>query len=398
GHRIDDHMYGMESLFYTREHADEMRHLFESGKYYEFQTLRIKYRDSILALQNLEKLNDKDIWFCPTYVTSKGTLRIFKKEMISDARNEYVPLVLKYHGMNNSIKDSWAEDNFLNTSRLDSIQFEMDKAEVLKREEQIKMLIKSGAKVIAGTDYIIPYIYPGFSLQEEMQTFARLGMTPLQALQTATINPAQAMKNDKVGEIKVGKRANVLLLNANPLEDIKNAQDIYAVVLRGKHLDRAYLDGMLDKAKQLAKAKHIHEWFAPRFESDGIEATLKIFLENKETIDEEYPVRWNMLQSAARMFLRDEKKEEAFALVELMHDLYPDFVYAFAFTGDIFAKGGDKERARATYEKALEIYPCFNVVERWIKDLDEPVAFGQKYNSNEPEILGASIPCMHHNH
>jgi tetratricopeptide (TPR) repeat protein len=398
GHRIDDHIYGMESLFYTREQFDEIYQLFESRKYNEFQTLLIKYRDSSIAFKNLEKLKDQDIWFCPTYVTLKGVLRMYKEEMKADPRNEYVPVVLKYHGMNYSIKDSWAEDIVFNTSRPDSIQFEMDKAEVIKNEEQIKMLIKSGAKVIAGTDYIIPYIYPGFSLQEEMQTFVRLGMTPLQALQTATINPAQAMKNDKVGEIKVGKRANVVLLNANPLEDIHNTQDIYAVVLRGKHLDRAYLDGMIDKAKQLAKAKHIHEWFAPRFEADGMEATIQTFLENKESIDEEYPVRWNMLQSAARMFLRDEKKDEAFALVELMHNLYPDFVYAFAFTGDIYAKAGDKEKARATYEKALKIYPCFNVVERWIKELDEPVAFGQKYKSNEPEILGARIPCMYHNH
>lgn len=398
GHRIDDHIYGMESLFYTQEQIDEMRQLFESRKYNEFQTLRFKYRDSSTASKNLEKLKDKDIWFCPTYVTLKGVLRMFKEEMKADPRNEYVPIVIKYHGMNNSIKDSWAEDDVFNTSRPDSIQFQIDKAEVLKNEEQIKMLIKSGAKVIAGTDYIIPYIYPGFSLQEEMQTFVRLGMTPLQALQTATINPAQAMKNDKVGEVKVGKSANIVLLNANPLEDIHNAQDIYAVVIRGKHLDRTYLDGMLNKAKKLAKAKHIHEWFAPRFEANGIEATLKTFLENKESIDEEYPIRWNMLQSAARMFLRDEKKEEAFALVRLMHDLYPDFVYAFAFTGDIYAKGGDKEKARATYEKALEIYPCFNIVERWIKALDEPVAFGQKFKSNEPEFLAARIPCLHHTH
>lgn len=398
GHRIDDHDYGMESLFYTQERFTELYKLFEAKKYYEFQTLLVKYRDNNLAIKKLEHLKHKDIWFCPTYVTSKGTLKIFKKEMISDARNEYVPIVLKYHGMNNSIKDSWAENNFINTSRPDSIQFEMDKAEVQKIEEKIKMLIMSGAKVIAGTDYIIPYIYPGFSLQEEIQTFVRLGMTPLQALQTATINPAQAMKNDKAGEIKVGKRANVVLLNANPLEDIKNAQDIYAVVLRGKHLDRAYLDGMLDKAKKLAKAKHIHEWFAPRFEANGIDATIKTFLESKGSIDAEYPVRWNMLQSAARMFLRDKKKDEAFALVELIHDLYPDFVYAFAFTGDIYAKGGDKEKARVTYQKALKIYPCFNIVERWIKELDEPVAFGQKFKNMEQEVLGARLPCMYHNH
>jgi hypothetical protein len=284
------------------------------------------------------------------------------------------------------------------TSKPDSTQFKDDEKYVKNQEEAISMLIKSGAKMLAGTDYIISFVYAGFSLQEEMQVFVRLGMTPLQALQTATINPAQAMKNDKVGEVKVGKIANLVLLNANPMEDIHNAQDIHAVVLRGQHLDRTYLDGKLDKAKQLAKAKHIHEWFAPRFEADGIDATIQTFKEKQDEIDKEYPVRWNMLLSTGWKLYMEDKKEEAMAMAKLTEELYPDFVYGVEGAAAIYKYCGEKELARITYQKALEIYPCLNIIERKIKELDEPVAFGQKYKSKEPEIRAARIPCMHHNH
>ncbi|MFN4122511.1 MAG: amidohydrolase family protein [Flavobacteriales bacterium] len=123
------------------------------------------------------------------------------------------------------------------------------------------MLIQTGAKILAGTDYIIPCVYAGFSLQKELQVFVRLGMTPLQALQTATINPAHFMKNNKIGEVKAGKLSNLLVLNSNPLEDIHHTQDIYAVFLIGRYLDRDHLDGMLQKAKN---------WRMPNIFTNGL--------------------------------------------------------------------------------------------------------------------------------
>ena len=396
GHRIDDHMIGFESLVLTSSQFDTVNQLRNDKKWGASFLYINQHKDLVLAKNRLGELKDKDIWFCPTYVSLRGTMRLFKAQMESDPRNEYVSIIEKYHGGNP--KDGWLENSMYQTSKPDSTQFKDDEKYVKNQEEAISMLIKSGAKMLAGTDYIIAFVYAGFSLQEEMQVFVRLGMTPLQALQTATINPAQAMKNDKVGEVKVGKIANLVLLNANPMEDIHNAQDIHAVVLRGQHLDRTYLDGKLDKAKQLAKAKHIHEWFAPRFEADGIDATIQTFKEKQDEIDKEYPVRWNMLLSTGWKLYMEDKKEEAMAMAKLTEELYPDFVYGVEGAAAIYKYCGEKELARITYQKALEIYPCLNIIERKIKELDEPVAFGQKYKSKEPEIRAARIPCMHHNH
>ncbi|MGY6523082.1 MAG: amidohydrolase family protein [Mongoliitalea sp.] len=276
GQRMDDHLYGMESLFLSAEQVDIVVHLRKEKKWTESYVYIRNNKDSTLAQSRLAQLSGKDIWFCPTYVSLFGVQKVFKSNMEADPRNEYISVIERHHS--GSPNDFWLENPMYKTSKPDSIKFQEDKQYVQEKENYIKMLISSEAKILAGTDYIIPYIYPGFSLQEELQIFVRLGMTPLQALQTATINPAQFMLNDKIGEVKVGKYANLVLLNSNPLDDIHNTQDIFAVVLRGKHLNRSHLDGMLDKVKQKAKTKHIYDWFAPRFERDGIESTVQSHL------------------------------------------------------------------------------------------------------------------------
>ncbi len=396
GQRIDDHLFGLETIFFTNEQVDTMRQMNADKDYDALESYWIEKRSIETARQKLREIKDKEIWFCPTFVTRKGVRRIFKEEMEADPRNAYVSIVEKYDV--GEPRDTWAENRFYANWAPDSIQFKREAEFGIEEEEGIQLLIESGAKILAGTDYDIPFVYAGSSLHEELQEFVRLGMTPLHALQTATIIPAQFMKNDHVGEVKAGKRASLVLLNANPLEDITHTQSIHAVVLRGKMFDREQLDQKLEQALQLANANHIYEWFAPRFDADGVELTVQEFLESHETIDQTHPTRWNMLISAAKMFLKEDKKEEAFALVKLTHDLNPDFVYAFAYTGEIYANGGEKELARAAYQRALEIYPCFSIVERWIDELDKPLAFGQKYLEKDFGTKGGWSACRHRFH
>jgi imidazolonepropionase-like amidohydrolase len=114
-------------------------------------------------------------------------------------------------------------------------------------------LANKGVKIIAGTDYPNPYCFPGFSLHDELELMVEGGMTSLQALQAATINPAIFQKKEaEFGTISSGKTASLVLLNANPLEDINNSRQINTVILRGKIHDRAALDGMLEQAKKSA--------------------------------------------------------------------------------------------------------------------------------------------------
>ena len=104
--------------------------------------------------------------------------------------------------------------------------------------------------LLAGTDITIPYTYPGFSLHDELQLFVEAGLTPMQALETATTNPALLLGLSKTwGSIEPGYTANLVLLNADPLADISNINKIDSVVVSGQRLDRAQLDQLVDEAK-----------------------------------------------------------------------------------------------------------------------------------------------------
>jgi imidazolonepropionase-like amidohydrolase len=90
-------------------------------------------------------------------------------------------------------------------------------------------------------------------LHEELQRFVAAGFTPLEALQTATINPALFFgMEDRAGTIEKGKFADLVLLSANPLEDIANTQKIAAVILNGQYIRRADLDKMLGRVESAA--------------------------------------------------------------------------------------------------------------------------------------------------
>ena len=113
----------------------------------------------------------------------------------------------------------------------------------------------AGVPILAGTDTAAPFVFPGSSLHEELALLVQAGFTPMQALQAATKLPAQFLgKLQTQGTVEVGKFADLVLLDANPLEDIHNTQKIRAVILRGKLLDRNFLDEQLAKEENFAEA------------------------------------------------------------------------------------------------------------------------------------------------
>jgi imidazolonepropionase-like amidohydrolase len=94
---------------------------------------------------------------------------------------------------------------------------------------------------------------PGLSLQQELELFVVTGLTPIEALRTATLNPARCLGTEgSIGTVEPGKFADLVLLDANPLENITNTQRIQAVVTNGRYFDRAALDDLLAKAKAAA--------------------------------------------------------------------------------------------------------------------------------------------------
>lgn len=105
---------------------------------------------------------------------------------------------------------------------------------------------RAGVKFLAGTDTYNAYCFPGFSLHDELELFVRAGFTPLEALQTATLNPAEYLGlSGSMGTVSEGKTADLILLEANPLESVGNTRKIAAVVAGGRYLPKETLQGML---------------------------------------------------------------------------------------------------------------------------------------------------------
>jgi len=95
---------------------------------------------------------------------------------------------------------------------------------------------------------------PGAVLHDELQIFVAAGLSPFHALRAATVNPAKFMKREKdLGTVEEGKLADLVLLDANPLEDIANVRKINTVVANGRLLSRHDLDEMLNKVVERAK-------------------------------------------------------------------------------------------------------------------------------------------------
>jgi imidazolonepropionase-like amidohydrolase len=111
--------------------------------------------------------------------------------------------------------------------------------------ELVGVMNQTGVTLLAGSDLGSKWITPGSSLHEELALLVEAGLTPMQALQAATLNPARFLRVD-AGTVEPGKIADLVLLDANPIDDIRNTRRIHAVVLRGKLFDRSQLQNFLN--------------------------------------------------------------------------------------------------------------------------------------------------------
>jgi imidazolonepropionase-like amidohydrolase len=186
-------------------------------------------------------------WQCPTLVWERGGNLLDVSDFAKDPRAKYVPAAWKnktWKAFTDAISKSYATDDL--TTRKKFVEKEL---------EVVGLLHKAGVPFLAGTD--TPpgvYIVPGFSLHEELQRFVAAGFTPLEALQTATLNPARFWGiEEQFGTVEKGKMADLVLLGANPLQDISNTEKIAAVFYNGRFYSGKELDRMLAGVEAAAR-------------------------------------------------------------------------------------------------------------------------------------------------
>jgi hypothetical protein len=183
-------------------------------------------------------------WQVPTLTLHRAMGYLNDNHFTSDPRLAY---------MSSEVRHRWDPSNDFRFRRWRRPEFELHRGLFKADEQMTGMMFRAGVPLLAGTDAMNPYCMPGFSLHDELALLVESGLTPLAALRAATLGPAEFLgRSDELGGIAPGRRADLVLLSADPLADIRNTKQIQAVWLRGKYFDRAALDQLL------ADAKHRH--------------------------------------------------------------------------------------------------------------------------------------------
>jgi imidazolonepropionase-like amidohydrolase len=196
--------------------------------------------DPARAASLIELLARNHTWQCPTLVWERGGSLLEEMDQARDPLAKYAPA-------------SWKEGTWKRFT--DEITHDPGRDDLATRrtfvEKELQMVSAmhhAGVPFLAGTDTAAGvHVFPGFSLHEELRLFVEAGFTPLESLQTATIQPARFLgMEDRLGTVEPGKLADLLLLDENPLLDIGNTRTIWAVVANGRLFSRADLDEMLE--------------------------------------------------------------------------------------------------------------------------------------------------------
>ncbi len=223
------------------EPSGEVRTLFDDSTFMQRITRRA-YETYDVAKADLlfEKLKNNNTWQCPTLTVLRNLAFINEESVRGNPNLKYLP-----NGMAKLI----APETDPRGRSADALAFSQDLYR--KNLEILKQMNEHGVSILSGTDCLNPYCLPGFSLHEELQLLVSAGLSPLDALRTSTIQPARFMGREaEMGTLEVGKVADLVLLRANPLDDISNTAQIEIVVLRGEVLLRKALDAILADAEQ----------------------------------------------------------------------------------------------------------------------------------------------------
>jgi len=185
-------------------------------------------------------------WNVPTFPTLVHIgFMTPRTDLAGDPRMKYVP---------RSVQANWQTARSSQLGGYSAEDFALRDAIIQHSMDAVGIMNGAGLPLMAGTDTAAPNVIPGFSLREELEYMVRSGLTPMQALQAATLKPAEFLgRSAEQGTIQAGKRADLVLLDASPLTDIRNTERIQAVICGGKLLDRGQLDAMLAGVENFAK-------------------------------------------------------------------------------------------------------------------------------------------------
>jgi len=244
-------------LFSCYQGSEAFRNLENPVKSFDANLMRkmIEQQDNKKCTTIMAEMAQSDSWWVPTLSTLRSAALAIDIEAQNNAIFDNIPSLVKTL--------FWQPDlNRAKKHGIDSQGQFVHHDFFEKAKQQLKQASDHQVKIMAGTDTLDSMIVAGYSLHEELAMMVDAGISPLKALQSATLSPAQYSNQEgSFGSIDVGKVADLLILNKNPLVNIKNSKDINAVMFNGQLFNQAALNQLEQYSKEQGSSVRVNAQF-----------------------------------------------------------------------------------------------------------------------------------------
>ena len=358
-------------------HAEEYIYAFFNNDVGDIDKIEL---DESRIAQAVTLTRTSGIWITPTLVTYDYIVR-----QASDLGTFLAKPELKYIAP--SQRERFSPENNRYKRAFNSSQVAKLKEVLAFQKKLLRALHKAGVPILVGTD--APDVGPiaGFSIHEELRNLVESGFTPFKALQAATRDSAQILKSpNEFGTVSVGKRADLILLEANPLKDIGNVARRVGVMVRGQWLPESELRGMLDnlpaayaKEEQFVRInlkKNVQKALQYLDENDPFNqlssaVLINISLEQgtdklknivgavKKVNPNATLIQERTINALGYRLLGRKKMKEAIEIFRLNVEIYPKSANTYDSLAEAHMTNGNKELAVEFYKKALEVDPKY---------------------------------------
>lgn len=251
GQRSFEH--GRVFLFECFSETDSLKNPKNWKRYFSKSKAKIVQEfDSLYAKKLMRLMQEKNAYWTPTLQTLKFEANAHKNGFTNNENLKYITKIRK--------KLWWKYDTDQNKEKnLEREGISIAEQFFEASKKQVAMANKIGVPIMAGTDVTDSFVFPGFSLHDELYELTASGLTNLEALQTATIVPATFSNLvEDYGTIEIGKKADLVVLNKNPLEDIKNTKEINSTLLNGVYYNEEKLSELKTFTETAASSFHMN--------------------------------------------------------------------------------------------------------------------------------------------
>ena len=212
----------------------------------QLRRMQVDQHDTQKCNEVFQVMAGNKTWYVPTHLTRKMDAFADDSVYRHDERMKYIPSLQRLRW--NADATSMVRSDSSRAGRQSFMDY------YRKGLQLTGAAFRAGVPIMLGTDAGDSFVFPGFAVHDELEQLVMAGLTPAEALKTATYNPAVYLGHtNDFGSIEKGRRADLILLDANPLENVAHTRRIHAVIFGGKYLDRAALDTLLAEVESEAK-------------------------------------------------------------------------------------------------------------------------------------------------